>query len=37
MEGKRLRDKEDDIQSFLHTTRRNVVSLLSLKVDLELH
>ena len=34
--GARLRDKEEGIQSFLQTKRRAVVSLLLLKVDLEL-
>jgi hypothetical protein len=30
-------DKEEGVQSFFHTNRRGVVSLLLLNVDLELH
>ena len=33
----KLRDKGEGVQSFLQTERRGVVSLLLLKVDLELH
>ena len=37
MYGARLRDKEEGIQSFLQTERIGIVSLLLLKVDLEMH
>ena len=33
----RLRDKEEGVQSFLQTQRKGIMSLLLLKVDLELH
>ena len=35
--GARLRDKDEGVQSFLQTKKRGVVSILLLKVNLELH
>jgi hypothetical protein len=37
MQGARLRYKEEGVQSFLQTERIGIMSLLSLKANLELH